>query len=556
MKELFNPRKPDNAADTQRLDLNIGNKGGFDKFTFDSLFADLKAEHVGRGPGEEDNYTTRDIQRGPKYSERNPSIENNYDNQRSDDLNKAPRHLERNSASDHYSSGSGVDKAEQRYRDTVGNENVDDFDTDTGPLNLTTATGELGDTNEEALVDENAAKVGSLLFEMAKNGEGRLINNSLTADVEGDGNSLKTGDVLFELLNGSTKETAAAVVDSSGTSGMTEKEAHGETGLKTGDIISAIINGKVAESGKGQENTDADTEKTKSARVEFMKSESGVKIGELPDKNSGPKEAVVEKDPMRVQKISVNQEAGDTDSEIEELMSRSDRNYGGDKKAEIRQVHDKEVKLQEHVKEMNLQENNNTGKASMNRMMQGAAENLYREAGLKNNAQEGRVVERSNAEAGSIGESLGKSEGGKINPASPAGTILKPSGFAEVVNKIVYVSKGDKTLGVTVEHKDLGKLNIKLSLEKGIVNIHINTADKVAREFVESNIQQIVDSLSKNGVSVGGFSVGLKNYQNKGNGYGAANKEAKPFSIEGMQEQYVQAALRPQVGGNQISVFA
>jgi len=82
----------------------------------------------------------------------------------------------------------------------------------------------------------------------------------------------------------------------------------------------------------------------------------------------------------------------------------------------------------------------------------------------------------------------------------------------QVLDNIVYVIKGNNKMGVSLEHDILGKLNINLSMEKGMLNVHINASEKTAREFIENNIQYIVDSLAKDGLSVGGFSVGLKNH--------------------------------------------
>ncbi|UCE71927.1 MAG: flagellar hook-length control protein FliK, partial [Nitrospiraceae bacterium] len=69
--------------------------------------------------------------------------------------------------------------------------------------------------------------------------------------------------------------------------------------------------------------------------------------------------------------------------------------------------------------------------------------------------------------------------------------------------------------GVTIEHSELGKLNINLSLDKGNVHVNIHASDKVTREIIENNIQYIIDSLEKEGVSIGGFSVGTKENQEK-----------------------------------------
>jgi flagellar hook-length control protein FliK len=93
------------------------------------------------------------------------------------------------------------------------------------------------------------------------------------------------------------------------------------------------------------------------------------------------------------------------------------------------------------------------------------------------------------------------------------GLAARPAGFNEVLDNIVYIVKGNNRLGITLQHDTFGKLNINLSLDKGIVNVHINTSDKVLREFIENNIQYIVDSLEKEGISIGGFSIGLRDHK-------------------------------------------
>lgn len=100
----------------------------------------------------------------------------------------------------------------------------------------------------------------------------------------------------------------------------------------------------------------------------------------------------------------------------------------------------------------------------------------------------------------------GARSNGNLNPLQTG----KASGFQELMDKIVYVAKGNNKLGVSIEHEGIGKLNMSLTLEKGMVNVHINAADSDVRELIESNMQQILDALNKDGVSVGEFSVGLR----------------------------------------------
>jgi flagellar hook-length control protein FliK len=106
------------------------------------------------------------------------------------------------------------------------------------------------------------------------------------------------------------------------------------------------------------------------------------------------------------------------------------------------------------------------------------------------------------------------SEGGRHAESLFHQNSARPAGFNELLNDIMYVARGNNKLGVTLEHELFGKLNINLSLNKGVVNVHINTADNSVKEYIENNIQSIVDALADEDVSVGGFSVGLKGRKN------------------------------------------
>lgn len=127
-------------------------------------------------------------------------------------------------------------------------------------------------------------------------------------------------------------------------------------------------------------------------------------------------------------------------------------------------------------------------------------------------------------------------ESGKLSGILKTENTTRPSGFNELIDKIVYVVKGNNRLGVTVEHENLGRLNINLSMEKGMVNVHINTSDSAVKELVENNIQQIIDSLFKNGVSIGGFSIGFRNHKN-GDSNAHKNRNENAYSVDSVKEK-------------------
>ena len=94
--------------------------------------------------------------------------------------------------------------------------------------------------------------------------------------------------------------------------------------------------------------------------------------------------------------------------------------------------------------------------------------------------------------------------------ASPA--AVRPHGVdsSDAFDHAVSIVKDGNRLAVQLDHNGLGKLDINLSLDKGAVSAQINVADDATKKMIENNMQQIVNSLLGDGVSVGGFSVSLR----------------------------------------------
>ncbi|MBF0608120.1 MAG: flagellar hook-length control protein FliK [Magnetococcales bacterium] len=72
------------------------------------------------------------------------------------------------------------------------------------------------------------------------------------------------------------------------------------------------------------------------------------------------------------------------------------------------------------------------------------------------------------------------------------------------------LKKSDNSLEIRVEPDGIGKLDIGLSVEKGVVHAQISATDPAGKELLEKNLRHILDALAKEGISVGGFSVSLK----------------------------------------------
>jgi hypothetical protein len=77
-------------------------------------------------------------------------------------------------------------------------------------------------------------------------------------------------------------------------------------------------------------------------------------------------------------------------------------------------------------------------------------------------------------------------------------------------NNISIIKDGDQ-LAVKLEPDGLGRININLSLDNGKIHAQINVQDSSTKNLIENNMREIVDTLVKEGLTVGGFSVSLNN---------------------------------------------
>jgi flagellar hook-length control protein FliK len=78
------------------------------------------------------------------------------------------------------------------------------------------------------------------------------------------------------------------------------------------------------------------------------------------------------------------------------------------------------------------------------------------------------------------------------------------------VNK-AFLSREGNQLSITLKPEGLGKLDINLSLDRGLLNAQIHVSDPAIKTLLENNLQQLVNSLTHEGLSVDGFSVSLRN---------------------------------------------
>jgi len=102
--------------------------------------------------------------------------------------------------------------------------------------------------------------------------------------------------------------------------------------------------------------------------------------------------------------------------------------------------------------------------------------------------------------------------GGAERPATPrpVGLASDPGVIRLEEKAFVITRKSDTSVEVTLAPPGVGKLEIEVVLEKGVVNARITAADSAGREAIARSLPQIVEALARDGMNIGGFTVSLK----------------------------------------------
>jgi flagellar hook-length control protein FliK len=100
------------------------------------------------------------------------------------------------------------------------------------------------------------------------------------------------------------------------------------------------------------------------------------------------------------------------------------------------------------------------------------------------------------------------SQGTQIGQHIPEGHVIIPDkqDYTAVEGK-----KGDASIEVSLEPDGLGKIDIELVLDRGVINGQINASETVGKEMIERNLDSIMRVLINEGLQVGSFSVSLQN---------------------------------------------
>jgi hypothetical protein len=93
-------------------------------------------------------------------------------------------------------------------------------------------------------------------------------------------------------------------------------------------------------------------------------------------------------------------------------------------------------------------------------------------------------------------------------------------------NAFVLTRKSDTSVEITLSPPGVGRLEIEVVVDKGVVNANITAADPAGREAIERSLPQIMQALADEGMAIGGFTVSLKQGDGRDGDTQAGNAQA------------------------------
>lgn len=92
-----------------------------------------------------------------------------------------------------------------------------------------------------------------------------------------------------------------------------------------------------------------------------------------------------------------------------------------------------------------------------------------------------------------------------------------PKTTVQINEHTFSVSKlSDSSIEVRLEPEGLGSVKIHLNMENGTLHADIRASTEAAKTIIEKNLNDIVKTLTQEGLTVGDFSVSLKDKGNQG----------------------------------------
>jgi flagellar hook-length control protein FliK len=85
----------------------------------------------------------------------------------------------------------------------------------------------------------------------------------------------------------------------------------------------------------------------------------------------------------------------------------------------------------------------------------------------------------------------------------------------ELQDRGILTKKDDTSLRLSLEPEGMGKLEINLSLQKGVIHGNINAYEQNGKEFMEKGLYTIMETLTREGLNIGNFSVSLRDRKNE-----------------------------------------
>ncbi len=82
-------------------------------------------------------------------------------------------------------------------------------------------------------------------------------------------------------------------------------------------------------------------------------------------------------------------------------------------------------------------------------------------------------------------------------------------------NRFVITQKDDTSLEISLEPEGIGKLDIRLILDKGMINARIDASEAIGKDLLEKNLNNILNTLTNEGINIGSFSVNLRDKRNE-----------------------------------------
>jgi|GEM_PF-5872683 len=106
---------------------------------------------------------------------------------------------------------------------------------------------------------------------------------------------------------------------------------------------------------------------------------------------------------------------------------------------------------------------------------------------------------------------------------------IRPEALSASANadgaRFIITRHDARSIELTLHPEGLGKLDIGLVVEKGVLHAQIQASHPAGKELVEKNISEIINALGQEGIMVGGFSVSLRN---NGNEWGRQERDSYP----------------------------